>query len=189
MPWGTKIWCLQNFGVKQNLFKFLFLVVYNFGKFFLKSSFRIKNLILKVIDYDFSIQDFVQGCPLQSLTFQRIEGSWKWVSNTLDLGGKIALEICLKKLFNRFFEAINWLGLYMLCPSTSNFFHDQLFRFDTWKENWKTSTHFCSFNIFIIKYHILSFHKWYCCIVFSYVISNMSSLNLYDCISKQIHYS
>jgi len=32
----------------------------------LKSSFSIKNPILKMIDYDFSIQDFVQGCPLQS---------------------------------------------------------------------------------------------------------------------------
>jgi len=43
-----------------------FLVVYNFERFFLKSNFSIKNLILKMNDYDFSIQDFVQRYPLQS---------------------------------------------------------------------------------------------------------------------------
>jgi len=60
------MWCLQNFEVKLNLTKLLFLVVYIFGKFFLKSSFSVKNPILKINDSDFSIQDFVQGYPLQS---------------------------------------------------------------------------------------------------------------------------
>jgi len=35
----------------------------------MKSNFSIKNQILKMIDYDFSIQDFVQGGPLQSWLF------------------------------------------------------------------------------------------------------------------------
>jgi len=61
-----------NFGVddtlklNKNLTKLLFLVVHVFEKIFLKSSFSIKNSILKIIDYGFFIQDFVQGCPLQS---------------------------------------------------------------------------------------------------------------------------
>jgi len=46
--------------------KLLFLVVYIFERFFLKSSFSIKNLSIKMNDYDFSIQNVVQGCPLQS---------------------------------------------------------------------------------------------------------------------------
>jgi len=71
------------------------LVVYNFLKFFLKSSFSIKHPILKMIDYEFSIQDFVQGCPLHLTS---AEGSSKWASNTLDLGEKITLEIHLKKI-------------------------------------------------------------------------------------------
>jgi len=38
------------------------LVFYIFEKIFLESSFSIKNLILEMIDYDFSIQDFVEAC-------------------------------------------------------------------------------------------------------------------------------
>jgi len=49
------MWCLQNFEVKQNPTRLLCLIVYIYGKFFMKSSFSIKNLILKMIDYDFSI--------------------------------------------------------------------------------------------------------------------------------------
>jgi len=44
----------------------LFLVIYIFQILFLKCSFSIKNPILKMIDYEFSIQGFVQGYPLQS---------------------------------------------------------------------------------------------------------------------------
>jgi len=58
--------CQSNFDVKLSLTKFIFLVVYIFESFFLKSNFNIKNLILKINDYDFSIQNFVQGYPLQS---------------------------------------------------------------------------------------------------------------------------
>jgi len=43
-----------------------FLVVYIIERFFLKSSFSIKYPILKMNDYDFFIQHFVQGYPLQS---------------------------------------------------------------------------------------------------------------------------
>jgi len=38
-----------------------FLVVYIFDRFFLKFSFNIKDLILKMNDYDFSIQDLCKG--------------------------------------------------------------------------------------------------------------------------------
>jgi len=116
--------------------------------------------------------------------FSCIGGSWKWASNTLSLGEKITLEIHLKKLWSRFWKAIIWLGLCMLGPLTSYFFGDQLFRFDMWREDWKTSNHFCSFSTLMIKHYNLSIHKWYCCVFFSYVISNMSSLNLYGYNSK-----
>jgi len=58
----------RNFGVDNTLklIKLLFLVLYIFEKFSLKSSFSIENLVLKMIDYDSSIQDFVQGCSWQS---------------------------------------------------------------------------------------------------------------------------
>jgi len=39
------------------------------GTLGVKCSFGIKNLILKMNDYDFLIQDFVQGCPFQILIF------------------------------------------------------------------------------------------------------------------------
>jgi len=74
----------------------------------------------------------------------------------------------------------------MLGPLTSYLFGHQLFRFDLWKEDWKTSNHFCSFDTFMDKHYNLSLHKWYCCVFFSYAISNMSSLNLYGSNSKKI---
>jgi len=59
MPKATNV-------VRKKLPKLVFLVVYIFRRFFLKSSFSINNPILKMNDYDFSIQDLVQGYPLQS---------------------------------------------------------------------------------------------------------------------------
>jgi len=44
----------------------LFLVVYIVERLFLKSICSIKNPIIKMNDYDFSIQDFGEGYPLQS---------------------------------------------------------------------------------------------------------------------------
>jgi hypothetical protein len=69
------MWCLQNFEVKQNLTKMLFLVVNMLEFFFLKSNLSIKNPMLKMNGYDFSIEDFVQRYPLQfslSLVFRAI---------------------------------------------------------------------------------------------------------------------
>jgi len=43
---------------------------------------------LKMNDYDFSIQVFVQGFLLQSWLSCSVEGSWKLASNTLDLREK-----------------------------------------------------------------------------------------------------
>jgi len=63
--------------VGQNLTKSLFLVFHIFEKLFLKLSQSFKNLILKMVDYDFSIQDFVHGCPLQSQLF----GVWRALGN------------------------------------------------------------------------------------------------------------
>jgi len=40
-----------------------------FENLFLKFNFSIKLQFQKINDYDFSIQDFVQGCPLQNLIF------------------------------------------------------------------------------------------------------------------------
>jgi len=76
--------------------KLLFLVVYKLLKFFLKFSFSIKNPILKMIDYDFSMKDFMQRCLFAIMTFHSVEGSWKWArsrDNALDLGEKITFEI------------------------------------------------------------------------------------------------
>jgi len=51
-----------------------------------------------------------------------------------------------------------------------------------WKDNWKTSNHFHNFNTLMIKHYSnsLSIHRWYCCVFFSHVISNISNLNLYS---------
>jgi len=38
----------------------------------------------------------------------------------------------------------------------------------------------------MIKHYNLSIYKWYCYVFFSYVISNMSSLNFYSYNSKEI---
>ena len=73
----------------------------------------------------------------------------------------------------------------MLGPLTLYFFGAQLFRFDMWKEDWKTSNHFHSFNTLMIKHYNLSIHKRYCCVFFSNVISNMSRLILYGYNSKK----
>jgi len=60
----------QNFGVNSTLKlnktspSQYFVVVKNFEKFYLKSSFSIENLILKMNDYDFSIQDVIQDKSL-----------------------------------------------------------------------------------------------------------------------------
>jgi len=75
------------------------------------------------------------------------------------------------------------LELYLLGPSTSYFFGDQRFRFDIQKE---------SLKIFIVLTpswsNIIIFQslKWYCGVFFSYMISNMSSLNLYGYNYKKI---
>jgi len=74
----------------------------------------------------------------------------------------------------------------MLGPLSSYIFGNQLFRFDMWKEDWKTSNHFHSFYTLMIKHYNLSIPKWYCCVFISYVISNMSGLNLYGYNSKKI---
>jgi len=49
----------------------------------------------------------------------------------------MTLEIHSKKLYSRFWDAVNWLELCLLGPSTSYFFGNQLFRFDMQKENSK----------------------------------------------------
>jgi len=67
----------------------------------------------------------------------------------------------------------------MLGPLSSYFFGDQLFRFDMWKEDWKTSNHFCNFNTFMINIIIFQSISDIVVVFFSYVITNMSSLNLY----------
>jgi len=41
-------------------------IILNFWRIVFESSFSIKSPILKINDCDFSIQDFVQGYPLQS---------------------------------------------------------------------------------------------------------------------------
>jgi len=47
--------------LNKTFIKLLFLIVYIFGELSLKFSFRIKKPTLKMKDYNFSIQDFVQG--------------------------------------------------------------------------------------------------------------------------------
>jgi len=70
------------------------------------------------------------------LTLHTVKGSWKWASNTLELGKKITLEINLKKLQSRFWKATN-LGLCILNILSSYFFGDQISRFDMWKRELK----------------------------------------------------
>jgi hypothetical protein len=65
-------------------------------------------------------------------------------------------------------------------------FGDQLFRFDMWKVDWKTSNLFYNFDTLIIKHYNLSIHKWYCCVFFFYVIYNISNFNLYNYNSKKL---
>jgi len=74
----------------------------------------------------------------------------------------------------------------MLGPLTSYLFGDQLCRFDMQKEAWKTSNHFYNFYTLMIKQYDLSIRKRYCCVLFSNVISNMSSLILCGYNSKRI---
>jgi len=82
------------------------------------------------------------------------------------------------------------LRLCILCSLTPYYLGYQFFRFDLWKEDWKTSNYFHIFNTLMIKHsskhYNLSIHKWYGCVFFSYVISDMSSLNLYGYNSKKL---
>jgi len=62
----------------------LFLIVYIFEKIFLKSNFSIKNPIVKMLDCDFSIQDSVQWCLLQSwlsIVLKALENESSWEKN------------------------------------------------------------------------------------------------------------
>jgi len=61
---GTIIWYQQIFKVKIKFINLLFSVALFLDKFILKSSFNIKNLILNMNDYNFSIQNVVQRCPI-----------------------------------------------------------------------------------------------------------------------------
>jgi len=65
MPKAPKCGVKETLKLNKTLPNFFFSSLY-FKRLFLKFSFSFKNLIIKMIDYDFSIQDFVQGCPLQS---------------------------------------------------------------------------------------------------------------------------
>jgi len=53
---------------------------------------------MKMIDHDFSIQDFVQGCPLQSWLSVVLKVLGNESQNTLDLKEKFTLEIHFEKL-------------------------------------------------------------------------------------------
>jgi len=60
----------------------------------LKSILSIFNLILNKVVYEFSIDDFVQGCPLQIFIFS-VEALGDETQIHLDLGGKVTLKIHL----------------------------------------------------------------------------------------------
>jgi len=84
----AKLWCY----IKPN--HVLFLEVYIFGKFFLKSSFTSKIQFWKWLLYS----RFCTRVSIVILTSHSVDNSWKWASNTPNLGEKITLEIHLKKL-------------------------------------------------------------------------------------------
>jgi len=66
MPKAPNFGVTETLKLNKTLSIYHFFIVYIFEKLFLKSSFSITNLILKINDFDFSIQDFVQGYALQS---------------------------------------------------------------------------------------------------------------------------
>jgi len=71
----------------------------------------------------------------------------------------------------------------MLGPLTSYFFSDQFLRVDMYLK--RGFENFYGFNTLVIKHYNLSIYKWYCYVFFSYVISNLSSLNFYGYNSKE----
>lgn len=78
-----------------------------------------------------------------------------------------------------FSEVVNSSRLCVLCPFTLYIFGDQFLRFHMRKEDSQTSNQFQSLNILTIKHYNLSIYKWYHYDFSLYVISNMSTLNLY----------
>jgi len=114
--------------------------------------------------------------------------------------GPLGVKNSFKKNFGgRFWKAIFWLWLCMLCPWAS-YFISMISILDLTCKKWierlqitfvvffnffntrtiSIAKGLCSFNTLLIKHYDLSILKWYSCTIFSTVIHNTSSLNLYD---------